>query len=114
MVGRVAACTTSAGGAPSLRFPPRLPPPIAPKAGALGAPVRSGLRQNRAGLPSKRERMGVVVGLGSQNPRPVAENAKRTGHRTRMGMSIQTLHHRPHKHRDAHTCLVYTSNKNRA
>src|ERR1035437_7450957 len=39
------------------------PTPSAPKAGALGAPVRSGLRQNRAGLPSKRERMGVVVGI---------------------------------------------------
>ncbi len=28
----------------------------------------------------KREQMGVVVGIGSQNPRPVAENATRTGH----------------------------------
>src|ERR1019366_7452133 len=56
MVGRVAACTTSAGGAPSLRFPPRLPHPTAPKAGALGAPVRSGFRQNRASFLEKREK----------------------------------------------------------
>jgi putative transposase len=28
----------------------------------------------------KRERMGVVSEMGSQNPRPVAENATRTGH----------------------------------
>jgi len=35
---------------------PRLPHPIAPKAGALGAPVRSGLRQNRAGFLEKREK----------------------------------------------------------
>jgi putative transposase len=28
----------------------------------------------------KREQMGVVVGIGSQNPRPVAENATRAGH----------------------------------
>ena len=27
-----------------------------------------------------REQMGVAVGIGSQNPRPVAENATRTGH----------------------------------
>src|ERR1700687_1274811 len=28
----------------------------------------------------KREQMGVVVGIESQNPRPVAENATRAGH----------------------------------
>ena len=28
----------------------------------------------------KREQMGVAVGIGSQNPRPVAENATRAGH----------------------------------
>jgi len=28
----------------------------------------------------KREEMGIVVGIGSQNPRPVAETATRAGH----------------------------------
>jgi hypothetical protein len=28
----------------------------------------------------ERKQMGVVVGMGSQNPRPVAKNATRTGH----------------------------------
>ena len=28
----------------------------------------------------RRERTGIVVGIGSQQPRPVAENATRTGH----------------------------------
>ena len=41
-------------GRPPFGYPPRLP--LAPKAGALGAPVRSGLRQNRAGFLEKRDK----------------------------------------------------------
>ena len=41
------------GGAP-FTYPPRLPHAIAPRAGAMGAPVRSGLWQNRTRFLEKR------------------------------------------------------------
>src|ERR1019366_7113860 len=68
-------------GCPIPSIPPSASPPHRAKGGRTGGPGSLGASAKQGRPPGRRENgWESWWGLGSQNPRPVAENATRAGH----------------------------------